>query len=180
MTTNHESSWSKLFQNEAGNGDLADLSKQKPDAVIAALQQMSNTDSVTGFTLCVVELAGSSNDLIRMWAAESLERSIEPTEDEIPALIELLQTNEEGEVRYWAATMLGRLGTAAAEAGQALSDCLERSLHLPARERSAWALCQIGDAAIVAKDTLNKAAHDAPPRLRRIAAEALKIIGEAA
>lgn len=180
MSSNQKSDWSQSLQNSVNVGDHVSLGNLKPGAVIEALQQISNSDAVTGFTVRVVELAGNPNDQIRMWAAESLERAIQPSDDEIPALIEMLQSNEDGEVRYWAATMLGRLGSSAAEAGQALSDCLEQSLHLPARERAAWALCQMAGAAAVAKDSLNKAAQDAPPKLRRLAAEALRRIDEAA
>ncbi|KAA1262525.1 hypothetical protein LF1_50900 [Rubripirellula obstinata] len=184
MSSNQKAAWAQtLSQNQqtvGSPGDHGGLGNLKPETVIETLQQVSNSDSVTGMTVRIVELAGNSNDEIRMWAAEALERAIQPSADEISSLIKVLEENEEGEVRYWAATMLGRLGGAAAQAGQALSDCLDKSLHLPARERSAWALCQIGEAAAVAKDSLSKAAEDAPPRLKRLATEALKRIGEAA
>ena len=180
MSTNQKESWSDALQNDENLDDRPGLGNFKPQSAIEALQQIANSDCVTGLTVSIVELAGNTNDEVRMWAAESLERAIQPSVNEIPSLIKVLEQNNEGEVKYWAATMLGRLGGEAAQAGRALSDCLEKSLHLPARERSAWALCQIGDAAVVAKDSLSTPAHNAPPRLKRLATEALKKIAEAA
>jgi hypothetical protein len=180
MPSNQELQWSNALPAFNEGDNQVNLGGLAPETIIDALRQISNRDHVTGFTLRIVALAGNSNDEIRMWAAEALERAIEPSEDEIASLIHVLELAGDGEVCYWAATMLGRIGAAAASAGPALSDCLEQSLYLPARERSAWALCQMGDAAIVARDSLSKAAQNAPPRLKRLANEALKRIGEAA
>ena len=148
-----------------------------PDQV-DALRQISGQDSVIGLSVPVVSLAGSSNDEIRMWSAEALESSIQPDASEVLALMQLLRQADDGEICYWAATMLGRLGPEAAVAADALEQCLRESMYLPARERATWALSQIGPAAAVALDALNEAAATAPPRLQRLATETLEAIGQ--
>ena len=92
----------------------------------------------------------------------------------------LLQSADDGETCYWAATLLGRLGQDAAVAAGALEGCLRESMYLPARERAAWALSQIGPQAAAAVPTLEEAAAAAPPRLQRLATEALAAIREQA
>ncbi len=151
---------------------------------IEVLGKIASAGCVTGVTVSVVQLAGSNDDEIRRWSAEALESAIVPIPDEVDALAELLYDGHDGEVCYWAATMLGRLGTAvgprARTAVNALETCLSDSLYLPARERAAWALSQVGPPAASAATTLRRTAEDAPPRLRKLVTKALRIIGEAA
>lgn len=151
---------------------------------INVLGQIAAAGNVTGITAAVVRLAGSSNDEVRRWAAESLESSIVPVVGEVDELAELLYDGRDGEVCYWAATMLGRLGSdvgsRARTAVNALENCLSDSLFLPARERAAWALSQIGPPAASAATTLRRTAEDAPPRLKKMVVKALRVIGEAA
>ena len=49
-------------------------------------------------------------------------------------------------------------------------------MFLPARERATWALTQIGPAASAAIPTLMEAVETAPPRLQRLAIEAIEAI----
>ena len=60
MTNNHISAWSELLQNDAKATDHASLGNLNPESVIEALQQMANSDSVTGFTEPVVDVGGES------------------------------------------------------------------------------------------------------------------------
>lgn len=143
---------------------------------VDALRQICNDKEVTGISVAVVALSGSSEDEVRMWSAEALEVAVRPDPSEVPGLIELLKRAVDGEICYWAATMLGRLGVDAGVAVGALESCLRESMYLPARERAAWALSQIGPAASVAVPTLNQAVESAPPRLRRLASEAIRSI----
>jgi hypothetical protein len=53
-------------------------------------------------------------------------------------------------------------------------------MYLPAREQATWALHQIGPPASIAIETLKEAAEDAPPRLQRMAKEAIRVITDAA
>ncbi|TWU48604.1 hypothetical protein Poly51_45050 [Rubripirellula tenax] len=150
----------------------------------SALQEMAEQTELRGYTAAVVRLAGCRDDEVRRWAAELLEVAIAPVASDVEELADLLAGGEEGEVCYWAATMLGRLGPDVAPktrvAVDALEICLGDSLYLPARERAAWALSQIGPSAASAAITLRRTAEDAPPRLQRLVAEALEMIGEAA
>ena len=143
---------------------------------IDTLRQVSGQQRVPGITTLVVTLSGSHDDEIRRWASEALESSIEPHISDIPRLSIQVQSQDDGEVCYWAATMLGRLGVESASAVGALQCCLATSMYLPALERATWALSQIGAQALSAKPALSEAAATGPPRLRRLASEALKVI----
>lgn len=145
-----------------------------------ALEKIAVCGNVTGLSAAIVALAGSSDDEVRMWAADVLESSVLVQQDEVPALVPLLAETNDGEVSYWAATLLGRLGREASGAVADLERCLSRSSFLPARERAAWALCRIGAAAAPAMPALRNAAIDGPPRLKRLAIEALEAIRGAA
>ncbi|TWU51112.1 hypothetical protein [Rubripirellula reticaptiva] len=148
------------------------------------LRQMAESADIRGCTAAVIKLANSQNVEVRKWATAALESSITPTPDEVEAISDLLACIDEGETCYWAATMLGRLGPNVGPrtklAVDSLEICLGDSMYLPARERSAWALSQIGPSAASAAITLRRTAEDAPPRLQRLVEEALEMIGEAA
>ncbi len=108
----------------ANNNGWADaLAGDSPAAQVDALRQIAGQESATGLTLAIIRLSsGSSDEDVRMWSAEALETAVEPTTSEIVPLIELLQSAEDGELGYWAATMLGRLGTDAVAAVGAPAD----------------------------------------------------------
>ena len=157
------------------------------DQQVTALREIARSSNVQGSTIRAVELAGSADDEVRMWAAEALESSIQPTSHEASGLIERLQHSADGEVCYWTATMLGRLGSeistmpeTAESAVSALASCLSDSLYLPARERAAWALRQLGPVSKLALPTLRQVAMKAPPRLQRLTNETLKALDAAA
>ncbi|QDV65091.1 HEAT repeat domain-containing protein [Crateriforma conspicua] len=130
----------------------------------------------------LVELNGHSAEMVRVGSAEALECGLPVHADEVPRLCELLADQQHGDVSYWAATLLGRCGAAGglgchwAEAIMALESCLTDSHFLPTRERAAWALGRIGQKAAGAMPVLRNIAEDAPPRLRRLAIEALESI----
>jgi hypothetical protein len=158
----------------------AKLTGNSVEDQVEALRQISTQQVVTELAVTVVGLSGSSDDEVRMWSAEALEVAIQPGQSEVLGLIELLERAVDGEICYWAATMLGRLGNDAVNAAAALETCLRESMYLPARERATWALSQIGPAASVAIPALTEAVESAPPRLQRLANEAIRaIVGEA-
>lgn len=157
------------------------LASNSVDQRVATLRKISHQeDAVTGVTVQCVQLAGDSDDDVRMWAAEALSQAVTPTPADVDSLAELLLHSEDGEIGYWAATMLGRLKMEAATAVDALQSCVLNSMYLPARERAVWALAEIGPAAANAIESLEKTAEAAPPRLKRLAKEAIKTIGNAA
>ncbi len=156
------------------------LASPSCERCVQTLQKLASSGRVMGLSSQIVALAGSSDDDVRTWAADVLESAVVAQSDEVPSLVRLLAEARDGEVSYWAATLLGRLGREAAMAVPSLENCLSRSLYLPARERAAWALCRIGRAAAPATPTLRNAAIDGPPRLKRLAIEALEAIRGAA
>lgn len=164
MDTNPNERWAAKLNGESFEGQ------------VEALRQISNQETVTGFAVTVVSLCGSSDDEVRMWSAEALEVAIQPLPSDVPRLIELLQRADDGEICYWAATMLGRLGSDAAASVAALQRFIGESMYLPARERATWAIGEIGPAASGAIPTLRKAAQQGPPRLQRLAHQAMLAI----
>lgn len=74
---------------------------------------------------------------------------------------------------YWAATLVGRLGPAAAAALPVLAATVSGSGALSVRERAAWAIGQIGPDGPTRR-ALEGAAGGAPPRLRRLIDGALE------
>ncbi len=144
------------------------LADDSPDAQVDALRQISGQESVTGLTVTIVRLSGSSNDEVRMWSAEALETAVTPTESDVPALIQMLESAADGEICYWAATMLGRLGPDAVAAVDALETCLRESMYLPARERATWALSQIGPPAAAAVPALKEAAERSAAQVKAV------------
>jgi len=152
------------------------IESNSTDDCVDALRQISSQEDVRGLTASIVQLAGSAEDEIRMWASEALESAVQPDASEQLMLIQMLESTHDSEICYWSATMLGRLGKDAGASAAALEACVRESMYLPARERAAWALSQIGPAAKVAVATLQEASQTAPPRLQRLATEALKAI----
>ncbi|MEN0109876.1 MAG: hypothetical protein AAF805_04050, partial [Planctomycetota bacterium] len=96
-----------------------------------------------------------------------------PPVDQLPAIARLLASLS-GEVAYWAATLLGRVGeTAAPHADALLAVAVDGRAAMAARERALWA---IGKTGLGAADpsrlepVANAAEH---PRLARLAQRAL-------
>jgi HEAT repeat protein len=124
----------------------------------------------------LIEATGDLDETVREWAADSLETMGAPRSFDLPEIVELLSEAYDGEVAYWAATMLGRLGPSAHPATDVLARTIRFSKYLPVRERAAWALGQIGPRAAGATLILRETSENATPRLRRIATEALESI----
>jgi len=156
----------------------AKLTADSVDDQVEALRQISTQDAVSGLAVTVVRLCGSSDDEVRMWSAEALEVAIQPEPSEVEGLIELLSAEDDGEISYWAATMLGRLGKDAVAAVATLGSCLRDSMYLAARERAAWALAEVGPAAADALESLKQVSETGSPRLQRLALEAIEAIDQ--
>lgn len=126
--------------------------------------------------LPLVTAAGDADDSVAMLAADCLERFGQPPKQVLPELLSLLGRSTDGEVAYWAVTLIGRLGPHAATATECLCGQLLDSPFLPVRERAAWALARIGPAAASAAVALCRAADGGPPRLTRLAMQALESV----
>ncbi len=96
-------------------------------------------ESVSGVTRRCLELLGHDDSEVRLWASESLESVVQPAPDEaesltawLDQLIERqavvargstadLDASELADQMYWTATMIGRIGVAAAASDPTLA-----------------------------------------------------------
>jgi HEAT repeat protein len=124
----------------------------------------------------LVRACGDDDDQVREWAVAALEELGPPPPASIPQLAELA-ADRHPLVAYWAMTLLGRSGQAAATAVTVLARGLGSANDPSVRQRAAWALGKVGIGAVAAREALEKAATDADPRLARMAREALDSIG---
>jgi len=120
--------------------------------------------------------ATGTDDETRDWAVAALEDLGPPPAESLPALTALLGSDSP-DVAYWAATLIGRLQTGAAPAVPALAAALGAKHDPAVHERVAWALGQVGKAAIGAGDALRLAVTSKNPRLSELAREALAKFG---
>jgi len=164
MSSSHESL--SAIKSELSHSDT----KRRCNAMRKLAQSGSNQ---AGITASVIRLVADKNEEVCTWASEALESRIVPSPSEIVELIDLLRETKDGEVEYWTATMIGRLGSSASGATAVLANCLLDSPCLAARERAAWALSEIGPLARSAMNALKQIGPEDPPRLQRLAATAI-------
>ena len=171
-----------LSSHESSDSLFVELSHQDSERRCSAIRKIAQgRRDRSGVTAAVILLVADKDEATRHWACEALEATIVPMPNEVGGLIQLLRDKSDGEIEYWAATMLGRLGTAACGATGVLASCLLDSPYLAARERAAWALSEIGPAARSAMNALRQIGPDDPPRLQRLAATAIQsVVGRAA
>jgi len=139
---------------------LAKLGPVAAEAAPALLEQLRSPEARRRFT-----------------AAEALGRIGPAARSAVPSLISSLR-DEDDRVRSSAAQALGRMGPEARAAVPALMVVLRTDEDARSRALSARALGQIGPAARDAVATLNAAAGDPDPALRREVAKALARIAE--
>lgn len=116
--------------------------------------------------------AVGDDEEVTEWAVAALEEIGAPAGDDLPALQELL-ADENADVAYWAATLIGRLGPASSRSADALAAVLKSERDVAVRQRCAWALGEIGPAASSAADALALAAESSEARLARLAQASL-------
>ena len=120
-------------------------------------------------TLPLVRACGDGDERVREWAVAALEDLGTPPTGAVQELVQL--------VAYWAITLVGRFGQDASSAVAALAACIDSSADISVRQRAAWALGQIGPAALLARPALLQAAGQGDSRMARLASEALEAIG---
>ena len=129
----------------------------------------------------LVRAMGDPNEEVRELVAAALEELGSPPLGNLPELARLLE-DPSADVGYWAATLLGRLGEAGADAVSPLIDAgggasREKPSHQTVSERSVWALGKIGPPAAGALPLLRKLAESADnARLSRLASAAIEQI----
>lgn len=123
----------------------------------------------------LVRCAGDSDEEVRESVIAALEELGSPHASDQAAISELLAA-ENADTAYWAATLLGRLSSAAEPSVERLAGALSNHPELQVRQRAAWALGKFGPAAAAAKVALEAASRDEDPRLARLAQRALEQI----
>jgi HEAT repeat protein len=152
---------------------IASLSDSNAAKRAEAAEQLAQLGSdAQPAAVALILACGDEAEEVRQWATAALEEMGPPQASDADHLISLIEV-QSPDVGYWAVTLLGRLGTDAAPAVQALAHAVAGSPHASVRQRSAWALGQIGPAAVAALPSLRKAADDPDPRLARLATEAI-------
>ncbi len=114
-------------------------SDRSASEISADLQELALQESVSGVTRRCLELLGHDVSEVRLWASEALESVVQPEPAEATSLVawldELidrqavaarestadLDASELADQMYWTATMLGRIGAAAAAADPTLA-----------------------------------------------------------
>ncbi len=159
---------------------IADLSSSDPKAKQQAAEALAKRgEQARPAAVALVREAGGDEETVREWVVSALETLGPPHEDDLPALTELVPS-ENLDVAYWAITLLGRLEAKAGSAVPSLIQSLQESSESSVRQRAAWALGKIGPAAKDALPALEQAAQSQDRRLARIAsAHAIPRITEA-
>lgn len=141
----------------------------------AARQIMQAGEPAVGAAISLVKAVGDQDEEVVNSATEALENLGPPRVEDAAELAKLLHAPQ-SDMGYWAATLLGRLGDQAATAVKSLAAVVTAHPQLAVRERSAWALGQIGPAARPAKEVLEAVTRGDAPRLARLARESLEQI----
>ncbi|MFI4875519.1 MAG: HEAT repeat domain-containing protein [Blastopirellula sp. JB062] len=121
-------------------------------------------------SLC--RLTGDPDESVREAAVGALETLEAPAGEDAAALGELLALPSM-DARYWAATLLGRLGDQAGSQAAALLKAISDDPEVAVRQKAVWAIDQIGLRTDTVKKTLEQAATSTDPRLARLAGKAL-------
>lgn len=148
---------------------IADLSSTDLPAKGRAAKALAKLgDEARPAAVPLVREAGCLDETVREWVISALEGLGPPAEEELPALKDLI-ASPDGEVAFWAITLLGRLEAKAAPAVPELIEALQTSPDLFVRQKAAWALGEIGPAAKEALPALEAAAKSPDRRLAGIA-----------
>ena len=142
-------------------------------AAAEALCRLGEQAAAAAVALAVA--AGDATEEVREWAVAALDDLEAPDATQCDRLADLVGAPN-ADTAYWAATLLGRLGVAAAPASAALGFALAEHPDVAVRQRAAWALGQIGPPAACAGDALSAALGSGDERLVRLARKALQRI----
>lgn len=165
----------------SGNQDIAALQRRlsaaNADERADAAERLCRAGEAASVAAAdLVRACGDADDRVREWAAAALEELGSPPTDATKSLTELAGSSDPL-VAYWAVTLLGRSGASAASAATLLAGLVDGATDMAVRQRAAWALGKIGTGASAVRDALARAAGNSDPRLARLAAEALTLVG---
>ena len=136
------------------------LARRGPEAVEAAS--------------ALVRACGDEDEQVRDWVVAALEE-LPPPPAQAGELAGLLSQSQI-DVAYWAATLLGRMGSEASAAVDDLIIALTTHPEVAVRQRAAWALGKIGPDAQAALAALQSAAESDDAALARFAGAAIQSI----
>lgn len=112
---------------------------------------------------------------VGQWCTAALEECGPPRREDLNGLCSLLDCGVADSV-YWAATLLGRLGSEATDAVGPLTKTAEKYFTMPCGERAIWALGKIGPLASAATSVLKSIADSDQARAARRAKQAIASI----
>lgn len=109
----------------------------------AAERVASLGEAAAALAIPLVKALGDADETVRELVTSALEDCGAPASSEIEPLKQLL-ANQNADIAYWAATLLGRLGDKAGHASEALHTAAAKHASPVVRKRAAWALEKIG------------------------------------
>lgn len=155
-------------------------------ALIAALQQPLAAERIEAARLlcqagtgansaavALVQAVGDDDDDVRQWVTAALEELGPPRVEDLENLEQVLRESE-ADRAYWAATLIGRLGSAGGGAAKSLAAVARSAQPLTVRQQAVWAIGELGPVAHDCHDTLREVSASPDPRLRRLAEAALE------
>ena len=120
------------------NSDQVDLRRR-------AAEGLSRHPGAQAASVSLVRACSDPDEQVREWAVAALEELGQPSVGDVSALSGMLK-GPSGDLAYWAATLLGRLGEQGAAAVPQLTDLLDSQSAVTSRQQAAWALGKIGRA----------------------------------
>jgi HEAT repeat protein len=165
---------------DSSTAEIQELGRQltaaDPAVRLAAAERLCRSGpAAAAVALPLVRACGDVDESVREQAVAALEELGAPPLDALAGLIETAAASDPLEA-YWAITLLGRSGEAAAAGVSALARQLAPGTDPSVAQRAAWALGRIGSAAKDATGALRDAAASSDPRLARLAQEALSAV----
>lgn len=148
---------------------------ESSERVVAAQKLCQAGPLAQPAAVALVEATVDESDEVRQWATAALEDLGPPAASDQDKLADLLVRRQDDRA-YWAATLLGRLGSSGAPALRFLEQVAGSAAPLNVRQQAVWAIGRLGSVACGAEATLRSLEQSPDPRLRRLAEEALAAI----
>lgn len=150
------------------------LDNASPDQRLAAAQTLARMGEEASPAAAALAKHAADPDLGE-WCVGALEELGPPPAGLAAELGRLVASGQEL-TAYWSATLLGRLGPAAAGQLPQLLQAATQHADAPVRERAVWAIGKLGPAAVAAVSTLRKISQSGSPRVKRLAEQALEAV----
>lgn len=140
-------------------------------ALLAGLGELAAPASVAVLN-CLLD----QSETVREYANETLENMGPPRLQDGDEIAKRLE-QENSDIVYWAVTLIGRLGSDAAEFVIPVTNALNHSESM-VKERAAWTLGRIGRPAMAAIPVLKSAMKSESARLSHLAEQAIELISK--